>query len=1116
MNSTDCTGCGSSPNINVADRINNRYTIIEILGQGGMGTVFLTEDILINRQQVALKCVDEHVLTKELLNSFKKEFEVMTRLKHPNLVQVFDFGFDTSLHQHYITMEYIDGFSLRNLLTTHGAQPPQQAISILVDLCRAISFIHSRQVVHRDINPGNIMLDTQNTVKLMDFGLADLQKSDHRQKGTLSYLAPEILKGQSGVRSDIFALGITVFELVTNRNFYHGYSSQYIVHLLQDISQFNQHRKIMLQLVPDTALRSIIDTMTAHESENRYQHCSEIIEAVNKTCSTDYPIETERTKEAYILGAGFVGRTDELQLLKDTLKKDSKTYKAVWVQGDAGVGKSRLFYEFKNWCRINDIVFMEGSCFENIHRAFNPFLPILSELLLKADNSIIQKYGPDLKKILPGHCSLNEIKPSEIHDPKTQHNTIVMACAGCIADCARTYTNGYVLYLNDMHWSDEGSIEIVERLLRKNQIHSNDQQSSTAAVHLFLSSRIQQINPLESIVSENTIEIVQLQPFNEKNIQQYIEEAFGRPYIGTHFHHTITDIYHKVGGNPFFLQELIKSMIADNIIIRTCQCWELNRLFKQVEIPKNLEDLIRARIDRLHLTRQEQIVLQTIALLDRAISWDELHRIVEVDINFLIYLEQVEILRSEYLVDHFSYRTAHDLIRTIVISHIENKEALHQLIAHSLETIHCNELHRFADELAYHYVQAKNQEKSILYLEMAGEKAKNDYENITALNHFNTLLDLIPDNDIEKKLNILIIHKFELLYGIHQLKRCCAICKDVAVRALQAQYPFYAAKAYRWLGICYNDMGHGFDEVIACYQQALHQYKKCDTDNTSDIVSIYSRLSYLYLSEKKDYKQASIYLEEALAHIKDKTSPLMQAVTAGVYSNFAQIAEARGLIKQAIEHIKRSMDIIEPIKNKTIVYKRDYILFIGFNGFYHFRAREYAKAEECYDRQIAMARELDNKALLAGGLVKKAELMFAMKMFGNAKKLCDEAQKYFSEITEYDTIFIGKVICAKVEYVLGNKDDGIKQLQDLLDCSKNKFETAKLCYELWCMCGKESYRKTSLHLYNEITKTTPDERYLLRLKCLKENTAVDYFNHDPKSISKNKHTHYKRDYRTIN
>ncbi|MBN1984500.1 MAG: serine/threonine protein kinase, partial [Chitinivibrionales bacterium] len=287
--------------------INKRYRITKQLGIGGMGAVYLAEDKICNSQQIALKIIKQELTSPALISNFKNEFEVMTRLKHPHLVHVYDFGFDRDTGQYYMTMEYVNGKSLAALLT-ENALDQDRSVEKMVDLCRTVEFIHSRNIFHRDIKPANIML-AQDSIKLMDFGLADLVQTNGRgkkYKGTPFYMAPEILQGVISTKTDIYALGMTFFEMTGHRTEFFQHHSKNIISYLSDKEKYTRFNQKLLEAISDERFAAIIGKMVAYDPGQRYDTALEIVSDINKELNANFALETEYTKNSYVLGPGFV------------------------------------------------------------------------------------------------------------------------------------------------------------------------------------------------------------------------------------------------------------------------------------------------------------------------------------------------------------------------------------------------------------------------------------------------------------------------------------------------------------------------------------------------------------------------------------------------------------------------------------------------------------------------------------------------------------------------------------------------------------------------------------------------------------------------------------------
>lgn len=201
--------------------IDERYRIINKLGQGGFSNVYLVEDI-ITRKILALKIIKEEVMKNDLtLTRFEREARASASLSHPNIVRVINIGTHDGLP--YMASEYVKGKTLEEDLETRGRLSYLEACQIMYQLCEGVSFAHKHLIVHRDIKPNNIYLTPDATVKLGDFGIAHFENGKRVTQneaivGSVHYMAPEVAQGKApSFQSDIYALGITFFELVTGK-----------------------------------------------------------------------------------------------------------------------------------------------------------------------------------------------------------------------------------------------------------------------------------------------------------------------------------------------------------------------------------------------------------------------------------------------------------------------------------------------------------------------------------------------------------------------------------------------------------------------------------------------------------------------------------------------------------------------------------------------------------------------------------------------------------------------------------------------------------------------------------------------------------------------------------
>jgi serine/threonine-protein kinase len=209
--------------------LNNRYELEQKIGEGGMARVYRGRDIRLNRR-IAVKVLHNHYATDPgFLQRFHHEAQAAANLRHPNIVDVYDVGLDGDIH--YIVMEYVEGSDLKALLTRNGPLPADQAVAIAEAVAQGLSAAHRMGLVHRDIKPQNIIVGPAGQVKITDFGIAKSALSTAMTEtgvtfGTADYISPEQARGQAATpQSDIYSLGVTIYEMLTGRLPFVGESS---------------------------------------------------------------------------------------------------------------------------------------------------------------------------------------------------------------------------------------------------------------------------------------------------------------------------------------------------------------------------------------------------------------------------------------------------------------------------------------------------------------------------------------------------------------------------------------------------------------------------------------------------------------------------------------------------------------------------------------------------------------------------------------------------------------------------------------------------------------------------------------------------------------------------
>ncbi len=269
--------------LEIGTLLGGRYEILEILGIGGMGAVYKAHDRDIERL-IALKVIRPDLAANpELLQRFKQELLLARQIAHKNVVRIFDVRESAGIK--FITMEYIEGRDLRSLLEERGKLPASEALEIMQQVCAGLAAAHAEGVIHRDLKPGNIMRDPNGRVVVMDFGLARTMDTPGMTRtgamlGTMEYMSPEQAKAERlDVRSDLFTVGLILYELMTGKTPYQAESA------VASLLKRTQERATPMVEVDGSISRSlsaVVAKCLEPNPNDRYQSIDELIAALDE------------------------------------------------------------------------------------------------------------------------------------------------------------------------------------------------------------------------------------------------------------------------------------------------------------------------------------------------------------------------------------------------------------------------------------------------------------------------------------------------------------------------------------------------------------------------------------------------------------------------------------------------------------------------------------------------------------------------------------------------------------------------------------------------------------------------------------------------------------------
>jgi len=783
--------------------INNRYRLVEPLGRGGMGMVYLVEDALQDNRLMALKTIRADLLLERNLTQFKYEFSALGQLRHPNLVEVYDFGVIADGNEYFFTMEHVPGeelsaYAYRQLKNSPGDYT--WLYDITVQICRVLQYIHSRGFIHYDVKPRNVRMAKDGVVKLMDFGLVGEVRGEGQLKirGTPEYIAPELIRGgRVDHRVDLYSLGISLYEIVTGQPPFTGGSS--LVILRQHVENTPPPPSHFVHDLPE-ALQSLILKLMSKEPINRYSSAEAVIQAVNQLTGSSYLVETKETKRGYIQSGDFVGRSFELARLQGLLMRVMQGQgRLVLITGAMGVGKTRLVRELRLRAQMQRVLVCQGACREQGRAPYHPWIPILGQVISyqqATKSELLHQHGKLLLNLMPElaqFIDLGEVKKSAevvsetlavatetISEELNQFNQLFKLSVldefeklntlnqqadkknlmEIVLAFLMTVNRPLMIVLDDLHYADAESIELLN-YLSKNATKGRwlfcgvYRDSDVEAQHP-LNLIIEQARPAKQLTADSLneelpsggkYELIDLQPLTKPDSAELVGSMLGAQGLPPSL---LNRLMIETGGNPLFIESLMQSLIEEDLLKYDGEKWHTD-LTRLSQAPTNIQDAAQRRLKRLDSDTLD--FLQWAAVMGQWLDLDVLGEVCDLTPDQIFQLmasvSHQHVLTLQNHLGQASYHFSTDQMRRIVYQTLPPQAlaARHWRVGQALRKLHHE--NEVAERLAWHFEQANDWALALHYTQVAADKARQVYANESAITYYNQALAILEQHIVD-------------------------------------------------------------------------------------------------------------------------------------------------------------------------------------------------------------------------------------------------------------------------------------------------------------------------------------------------------------------------------
>jgi len=756
-----------------------RYKVQSLMGSGSLSSVYKVLDSEAG-QQAVLKVLEPHFLRKSLESSvrFRRDADILQRLEHENIIRLLDHGGHEGVP--YIVTEFLEGETLQEW-TQKGEQPPRDIpflLDILCQIVRGLDCAHKKGILHRDIKPANILLSpSSHTVKVLDFCITrifDFSRFLARQSmaDTFCYMSPEqagLLRQPVDQRADLYSVGILGYELFSGNLPYRS----------NDPGDVLRHHLIMSPpppheinpLIPEP-LSGVMDHLMAKLPENRYFSAEELLrdlhsirEAIRKgvtTVSLSKPRSkpTDRPRKSIAL----IERTAEFETLK-TAFKNAGTARGglLLIEGEAGIGKTRLINEFREVLQEKGGLFLYGKCDEYGSRIpYKPYRMALEAFAgearewpgeekrafqerlwrsLKDLGALFTRLVPALSELLGPLSDLPELDPIQGRERLQEAFSQFLGCLGSPG-------SPLVLVLDDLQWAEEESFQLLAR-------HLDSLGGQNCLIACLYRTEEALRNPhlkrLRELAASHpdragTITLAALSP---EGVRSFVREALS--VSGSGFQMLYKELFQISRGNPFILQEALQALIEKEVLQQNPEdgSWAYEQgLLHRSMVSSNVIELILKRIQGISpATRQ---TLSVSSALRGNFSFDSLLPLTGLEEYELldrldegIRLQLIEEIPSDG--DRISYQFVHDKIREAIYNQIPEaeKKKIHLRIGEHLEAISGEEEGQAVFDLAHHFLQSGDRSRALAYLIRAGDRAQLQNAHREAVHHYEEALGMV-------------------------------------------------------------------------------------------------------------------------------------------------------------------------------------------------------------------------------------------------------------------------------------------------------------------------------------------------------------------------------------
>ncbi len=1032
--------------------INFRYEIIQKLGEGGSGEVFLVEDTLRNNQQMALKVLHSaEKVGAESDEAFRNEVSALSSLTHPNLIRIFDFGIireaePSVLEQRrFFTMELIRGKESNEWAAAVTVQKEKERLLelLLLQALSVLSYVHREGIIHFDVKPQNLVLVGElgaaaaPLLKLTDFGFAKQQEetTDVQVRGTLEYTAPEMIRGQAfDTRVDLYSLGATFFHLIEGHCPFEAASP---VDLVKRV--LTEEPVFKAPALPEgQRLRHVLLRLLEKDPQKRFRDA----EDAARSLVADMPKGEELLESYFGLSKQpkFVGRKTELRYFTEALSLVGKgqplTFPAIVLSGEEGIGKSSLLRQAIKVARSLELTVLESEAIQN-DIPFSSIARILQLLI-----SEVRSYSSEGKELFARNQVVlglqQQIEPATLQVWAQEKEKYVELISRFILEAAQLFP--FALVADNIQLMDEQSVGVLRTVIR-------DVRNGNILLLAGETSDIAQVLP-SALAHE-----ISLGELSQNEVTDMSISVLGYHEVSKSVGSSVYDMY---GGTPVIVVEALNavgSLIPKEALYDVGRGQQFIATFES-QLPRDIDDFMLARYRKL--ARERQLILSILSCFQNPAS-------SALVLNILPFHKQRSRDQLRYLqLDGFVGASETNellMIRMkrlkdgIYASIVDEHHDLHTLVAAALESSPGENSFTQLQELGYQFAKAGDASKAAAYYEQAADEGLRLFAFQRALQLFDEAIKLAAlagniSREMELKAKYVgALFKSGLYRESVDLGRKLVEGREVSLPTRMA-----LSKA---MGLSLSRLG--------------------ETDQAQEFLAIVLQLSQDE-GEQLELKQELVGLEisagrfqdaereslEQLEHARKLNNTKLMAaihtdlgISAFFQDRFDYAAECFGEALKKYEELNEKTQVTNSMNNigNALSAKGDFAQAISFweralkasqefgtvvqqaqiqnnLGIAHYNLKQYKKAKDFYGEARSMYERINSRIGLAYALTNLGEVLFAEGEYEAALGRWNEGKQLYASMDNAQALAETCLHLANVLFRIGDPSAMAAQLDE--------------------------------------------------------------------------------------